>query len=49
MVLMSETKNELEDLLKKQQPNRRTARPFSVLYWNPRLGAWYGGTGRGCG
>ena len=23
---------------KKQQPNRRTARPFSVLYWNPPSG-----------
>ncbi len=38
VVLMSETKNELEDLLEKAATEPAHRRPFSVLYWNPPSG-----------
>ncbi|EFJ58556.1 enhanced serine sensitivity protein SseB [Escherichia coli MS 60-1] len=36
--LCPKQKTNLKTCWKKQQPNRRTARPFSVLYWNPPSG-----------
>lgn len=37
-LLCPKQKTNLKTCWKKQQPNRRTARPFSVLYWNPPSG-----------
>ncbi|EFJ79873.1 enhanced serine sensitivity protein SseB [Escherichia coli MS 69-1] len=36
--LCPKQKTNLKICWKKQQPNRRTARPFSVRYWNPPSG-----------